>query len=74
MNKVKVINELLSQVELGIYDLKHFGLNNQHRACVPITPLKDWQYQMFVDEFKDILRKRFGQVLMQNSLDKRTEE
>lgn len=73
MNKVKLINELVGQVELAIMDLLyqtsrrvyHSEKEDYTKGFVAIQPLRDWTDQGAVLDFKAILKKRFGQALIE---------
>lgn len=72
MDSVKLINELVGQVELAILDFAHqtqpraLGDNKQDytKGFVAIQPFRSWADQGAVLDFKAILKKRFGKAIM----------
>ena len=75
MDKVKLINELVGQVELAILDLHHQTVRrpvgdaaqDYTKGFVAIQPFISWTDQGAVLDFKAILKKRFGQALLNAS-------
>jgi hypothetical protein len=72
MDTVKLINELIGQVELAVLDMQHHtsrhpvGDKGQDytKGFVAIQPFRSWTDQGAVLDFKAILRKRFGRAIL----------